>query len=256
LYAAQHTDLSIVFREGAAVASQGKTEAVYRQLRAQIESWELAPGARLSEVALAERLGASRTPVREAIRRLSREGLVRFTPGEVAQVAPISLRGVRALYEFRMILEPAAVRMVTLDGLSSPALLAPFRQIAEELDVVAAELGDRPREELLTPFYELTDRFDQAIIQACHNEPLATTIADRRGQSARLRGIAHTDPRGMERSLEEHRRICRAMVEGDPDAAARELAQHLAETLRSITEGLTRTARDGGLDIEILPPSA
>jgi hypothetical protein len=46
------------------------------------------------------------------------------------------------------------------------------------------------------------------------------------------------------------------MVEGDPDAAARELAQHLAETLRSIAEGLTRTAREGGLDIEILPPSA
>ena len=239
------------------MASQGKTEAVYRALRAQIESWELGPGARLSEVAIAERLGASRTPVREAIRRLSREGLVRFTPGEVAQVAPISLRGVRALFEFRMILEPAAVRMVTMDALSSPVLLAPFRQIAEELDEVAVALDDRPRAELLPRFYELAERFDQAVIAACHNEPLASTIADRRGQSARLRGIAHADPRGMERSLEEHRRICRAMFDGDPDAAARELAHHLVETLRTITDGLTRNAgREGGLDIEILPPSA
>jgi DNA-binding GntR family transcriptional regulator len=242
---------------GSTVASQGKTEAVYRALRTQIESWELGPGARLSEVAIAERLGASRTPVREAIRRLSREGLVRFTPGEVAQVAPISLRGVRALYEFRMILEPAAVRMVTMDALSSPVLLAPFRQIAEELDEVGSDLADRPREELLARFYDLAERFDQAVIAACHNEPLATTIADRRGQSARLRGIAHADPRGMERSLEEHRRICRAVLDGDPDAAARELANHLAETLRTITDGLTRNAgRQGGLDIEILPPSA
>jgi DNA-binding GntR family transcriptional regulator len=239
------------------VAPQGKTEAVYQQLRTQIESWELAPGARLSEVAIAERLGASRTPVREAIRRLSREGLVRFTPGEVAQVAPISLRGVRALFEFRMILEPAAVRMVTLDGLSSPAVLAPIRQIADELEEVAAELGTRPREQSATRFYELAERFDQALIKACHNEPLATTIADRRGQTARLRGIAHADPRGMERSLEEHRRICRAMFDGDPDAAARELSHHLAETLRAITDGLTRDAgRLGGMDIEILPPSA
>ena len=239
------------------MASQGKAEAVYQQLRTQIESWELAPGARLSEVALAERLGASRTPVREAIRRLSREGLVRFTPGEVAQVAPISLRGVRALFEFRMILEPAAVRIVTLDGLSAPALLAPFRQIADEIGEVAVDLGSQPRQQSATRFYELTERFDQAVIKACHNEPLATTIADRRGQSARLRGIAHADPHGMERSLEEHRRICRAMLEGDPDAAARELAHHLAETLRTITEGLTRNAgREGGLDIEILPPSA
>jgi DNA-binding GntR family transcriptional regulator len=243
--------------EGRVVASLGKTEAVYRQLRAQIESWELGPGARLSEVAIAERLGASRTPVREAIRRLSREGLVRFTPGEVAQVAPISLRGVRALFEFRMILEPAAVRMVTLDALSAPILLAPFRQIADELEEVAADLGTAPRDELSPRFYELAERFDQAVIKACHNEPLATTIADRRGQTARLRRIAHVDPRGMERSLDEHRRICRAMLDGDPDGAARESAHHLAETLRSITEGLTRDAgRIGGVDIEILPPSA
>ena len=242
---------------GPTVASQGKTETVYRELRSQIESWDLGPGARLSEVAIAERLGASRTPVREAIRRLSREGLVRFTPGEVAQVAPISLRGVRALFEFRMILEPAAVRMVTLDALSSPVLLAPFRQIADEFDEVAADLGNRPREESATRFYELAERFDQELIKACRNEPLATTIADRRGQTARLRGIAHADPRGMERSLEEHRRVCRAMLDGDPDAAAHELTHHLAETLRTITEGLTRNAgRDGGLDIEILPPTA
>jgi DNA-binding GntR family transcriptional regulator len=177
------------------VASQGKAEAVYRELRAQIESWELGPGARLSEVAIAERLGASRTPVREAIRRLSREGLVRFTPGEVAQVAPISLRGVRALFEFRMVLEPAAVRMVTLDALSSPVLLAPFRQIVDELEEVSSELGNVPREQSMTRFYALAERFDQAVINACHNEPLATTIADRRGQTARLRGIAHADPR-------------------------------------------------------------
>jgi DNA-binding GntR family transcriptional regulator len=239
------------------VASQGKTEAVYRQLRAQIESWELGPGARLSEVVIAERLGASRTPVREAIRRLSREGLVRFTPGEVAQVAPISLRGVRALFEFRMILEPAAVRMVTLDGLSSPALLAPFRQIADELDELAVDLHSHPREELVERFYELAERFDQAVITGCHNEPLATTIADRRGQTARLRFVAHADPRGVERSLEEHRRICRAMLDGDPDAAARELAHHLAEVLLAVVDGLTRDAgRIGGMDIEVLPPSA
>jgi len=129
--------------------------------------------------------------------------------------------------------------------------------IADEFDELAADLGNRPREESATRFYELAERFDQALINACHNEPLATTIADRRGQTARLRGIAHADPRGMERSLEEHRRVCRAMLDGDPGAAAHELTHHLAETLRTITEGLTRNAgREGGLDIEILPPSA
>ena len=217
----------------------------------------LGPGARLSEVAIAERLGASRTPVREAIRRLSREGLVRFTPGEVAQVAPISLRGVRGRCSSSgMILEPAAVRMVTMDALSSPVLLAPFRQIADEFDELAADLGNRPREESVDRFYELAERFDQVLIKACHNEPLATTIADRRGQTARLR-ISPTPIRAGWSGPGGHRRVCRAMLDGDPDAAAHELTHHLAETLRTITEGLTRNAgREGGLDIEILPPSA
>jgi DNA-binding GntR family transcriptional regulator len=161
------------------------------------------------------------------------------------------------LFEFRMILEPAAVRMVTLDALSSPVLLAPFRQLADELEQVAHNLGAHAREESKPQFYELAERFDQAVIKACHNELLATTIADYRGQTLRLRAVAHADPRGMERSLEEHRRILQTMLDGDPDAAARELAHHLAEALRTIIEGLTREAgRAGGIDIGILPPPA
>lgn len=234
--------------------AQGKAEAVYSQLKAEIQSLQLAPGARLSEVLLAERLGASRTPVREAIRRLAREGLVSFTPGEVAQVAPISLRGVRSLFEFRMILEPAAVRMVTVDGLTRADLLGPFREIASELAAVADDFDHVGRDALIARFYELTERFDQAVIAACHNEPLATTIADGRGQTARLRGIAHADPARMERSLAEHQRMCESILAGDPEAAARELSQHLAETQRTIIEGLTSVAgRVDDLDIGILP---
>jgi len=232
----------------------GKTEAIYTQLKGQIETLELAPGERLSEVLVAKRLGASRTPVREAIRRLAREGLVSFIPGEVAEVAPISLRGVRALFEFRMILEPAAVRMVTLDGLTSPELLIPFREIAQQLATVAEDLATVERGELVARFYDLTERFDQAIITTCHNEPLATTIADRRGQTARLRSIAHAEPARMERSLAEHRQMCEAILGGDPESAARELSQHLAATLRTIIESLaSEIGRAGDLDIAILP---
>ena len=232
----------------------GKTEAIYAQLKGEIQALELAPGSRLSEVLVAKRLGASRTPVREAIRRLAREGLVSFIPGEVAEVAPISLRGVRALFEFRMILEPAAIRMVALDGLTRPELLVPFREIAQELATVAEDFAIADREELVARFYDLTERFDRAIIATCHNEPLATTIADRRGQTARLRGIAHADPARMERSLAEHQRMCEAVLGGDPESAARELSQHLAVTLRTIIEGLaSEIGRAGDLDFAILP---
>lgn len=232
----------------------GKSETVYRRLRGEIESMWLAPGARLSEVALAERLQASRTPVREAIRRLAREGLVAFAPGEVAEVAPISLRGVQELFEFRIVLEPAAVRMVALDGLKKPELLTEFREIAGELSELADLLGSTPDDQFGEQFYALTERFDRAIMTSCHNEPLTSTIADRRGQTARLRGIAHGDPQRMAGSLAEHRRMCEAIVGGDPETAARELSQHLAETQRAITDGLT--GRRGGcddLDLHLVP---
>lgn len=234
--------------------TRGKSEGVYQRLRSEIESMALAPGTRLSEVALAERLEASRTPVREAIRRLAREGLVAFTPGEVAEVAPISLRGVQELFEFRIILETAAIRMVTLDGLKKPERQAAFREIDDELAELADLADSTPREQPAEQFYALTERFDQAIIAACHNEPLAGTIADRRGQTARLRGIAHGDPQRLAGSLAEHRRMCAAILGGDPETAARELSQHLAETQRAITDGLTgRRGGFDGLDIRITP---
>lgn len=236
--------------------TKGKTEAVYTQLKEQIQSWELAPGAKLSEVLIAEQVGASRTPVREAIRRLAREGLVNFTPGEVAQVAPISLRGVRALFEFRMILEPAAIRMVTLDGLARPETLSPFRALDREFTTIKEDFSatESDLDPVAERFYNLAERFDQAVITACHNEPLATTISDRRGQTARLRGIAHSDRDRMHQSVSEHRRMCEAILAGDPDAAARELSHHLSETLRTIIDGLTSSLNGTtGVDIEILP---
>lgn len=234
--------------------SRGKSEAVYDQLKAQIQSLRLPPGAKLSEVLIGEQVGASRTPVREAIRRLAREGLVDFRPGEIAQVASISLSRVRALFEFRMILEPAAARMVTLDGIARPELLEPFRRIVVELGEIAAILDTASREELVARFYDLTERFDQSVIAACHNEPLVATIADQRGQTARLRGISHADPARLRRSLEEHQRMCEAILSGDPEAAARELSYHLTESLRTIINGLTSSiAGTGSLEIDIRP---
>jgi DNA-binding GntR family transcriptional regulator len=161
---------------------------------------------------------------------------------------------VRALFEFRAILEPAAIRMVTIDGAANPKLLVPFEAVDKNLEAVADEFGSADRGVLAPRFYDIAEQFDQAIIDSCHNPMLASTIADRRGQTARLRGIAHGDPNRMERSLEEHQRMCKAILRGDADTAARELADHLAQTLNTILENLTRgVGQPGGLDIEILP---
>ncbi|NJQ14973.1 GntR family transcriptional regulator [Streptomyces bohaiensis] len=243
-----------------------KTEAAYRLLKSQIEDLTLPPGAKLGEVPLAERLGASRTPVREAIRRLAREGLVRFAPGEVAEVAPVSLAGVRALFEFRQILEPAAARLVTRDGRTDPERIAAFHSLLPDLRAVRAGIdeagpagtdgpadgpADDRRAAAVRTFHALTERFDQALIAAVRNPPLAKTIADTRGQTARLRAIAHAAPGRPALSLGEHLAMTEAVVAGDPDRAAGEVARHLTATLDTVMTALTRGDLPASVDVRM-----
>src|SRR4051795_13334916 len=95
-------------------------DLVHLQLRAEIELGELAPGTPLSELSLVARTGASRTPVREALRRLAAEGLGDLVPRQGARVSRVSARSVRDLFEFRALLEPSAVRQATEAAAADP----------------------------------------------------------------------------------------------------------------------------------------
>ena len=78
-----------------------QSQRAYEQLRDEIVRWELQPGADLNEVRLAERLSVSRTPLREAVQRLARDGLVTITPGRGALVAQLALQDVVHLFQMR-----------------------------------------------------------------------------------------------------------------------------------------------------------
>lgn len=222
--------------------ASGKSEAVYERLKGDIESLRLRPGAKLGEVQLGEELGASRTPVREAIRRLARDGLVDFVPGEVARVAAISLGGVRALFEFRMLLEPRAAASVAAVGATHEPVLVPFRELLDRLDEFDASfraLDTSAQAASYQRFYDLSEAFDQAVIAACRNPYLARTIRDLRSQTVRLRHLSHSGPRRMLTSLEEHRAMLKAIVQGDAQAAEAACRHHLAQTLQALIESLT-----------------
>lgn len=232
----------------------GKGEAVYERLKGDIESLRLRPGAKLSEIQLGEELGASRTPVREAIRRLAQEGLVDFVPGEVARVAAISLGGVRALFEFRMLLEPRAVTAVATAGASDERVLGPFRDLLERLEEFDASfraLDTAAQTRSYQEFYDLTEGFDQAVIAACRNPYLARTIRDLRSQTVRLRNISHSGPRRMLTSLEEHRAMLKAITQGDARAAKAACRHHLAQTLQALIDGLTSEDLAFGSDVQV-----
>ena len=88
-----------------------------------------------------------------------------------------------------------------------------------------------------TAFYALADRFDWAVVGATGNEHLRRVLADLRPHTARLRNLSHAEGR-VEASLGEHRRMCDALLAGDPDDAAAACADHLAQGLRTIVARL------------------
>jgi DNA-binding GntR family transcriptional regulator len=212
-------------------APPSKADLVHAQLKADIEAGILTPGTPLGEQALVERTGASRTPVREALRRLAAEGLVDILPHQGARVSRVSPQSVRDLFAFRAMLEPEAMRQAAeaVDG--DAALRRELTRLRGEF----AKIRERsPSTARSMRFYELADRFDWTVIEATGNEHLRRTIAELRPHTARLRNLSHADPQRVEVSVEEHLRMCDALLAGDGDQAADACREHLAESVRMI----------------------
>ena len=218
-----------------------KADLVHRQLRTEIELGELAPGTPLSELRLVERTGASRTPVREALRRLAAEGLVDLVPRQGARVSRVSLQSVRDLFDFRGLLEPAAIRQATGAVAADPALRRTFLAMRGEFVRIQ---GRAPSQARSRAFYELANRFDWAVIGATRNEHLRRTIAELRPHTARLRNLSHVDPARVDVSVAEHLAICDALLSGDGDAAASLTAEHLAGSVATIFRNLAAAPGD------------
>lgn len=219
----------------------GKTEAVYAKLKAEIEEGFFEPGQALTEVMLVAHTGASRTPVREALRRLAAEGLVNIAPRVGATVARISLRSVRELFDYRRILEPAAIRMVVEEASVTPEITAKFQSIADRFAVLD---GQAYSQEFAAAYRSLADEFDMTLIDCTPNYHLARSIRELRPHSARLRRIAHTDRERLGFAVKEHLTMCHAVVAGEADGAAEALRLHLIHVDEAIFKTLMSSGRE------------
>lgn len=219
----------------------GKTEAVYARLKAEIEQGFFEPGQALTEIALVAHTGASRTPVREALRRLAADGLVNITPRVGATVARISLRSVSELFDYRRILEPAAIRMVVEEARVNPEITAKFQSIAERFTALD---GQPYSEEFAASYRALADEFDMTLIDCTPNHHLSRSIRELRPHSARLRRIAHTDRDRLGYAVKEHLTMCHAVVAGEADSAAEALRLHLVHVDEAIFKTLMSSARE------------
>jgi DNA-binding GntR family transcriptional regulator len=201
------------------------SERAYETLREDILQWRLEPGTVLGEVEQSERLGVSRTPVREALARLNADGLVAAQGGRGLVVTTVSDAGVAQLFDLRQALEQALARAAA--ALRDPTV---FEALAEEFRDVTIVLASTDRAQ----YYELVARFDSAMDAAADNAYLVGALRTLRPHLVRLRRISADNLERLEASAREHLLIVEAVAAGDADLAASATHVHLHQSLTSI----------------------
>jgi len=203
------------------------SDRAYATLRTEILEWQLAPGTVLAEVEQAARLGVSRTPLREALARLSADGLVESLPGRGVVVAEASADSAAELFEVRIALETQAAALAAQRR--DPAVFERLRgEFAGAAELIAR--ADR------TAYYDLVARFDRAMDDAVGNTYLVSALAGLRTHLARLRRVARDNPQRLAAAAREHLLIVEAILAGDVDLARSATAVHLHNSLATIID--------------------
>lgn len=219
-------------------------DRAYVALLDGIQSGALAAGSVLGEVEQAARLGVSRTPLREALRRLAADGLVVQQSPRVTVVADLDADDIRALFEIRRALEETSARLAAARG--DAAL---FAALAEEFGRV--DLTDPAGRDA---YYALIARFDAALDAAVANDYIAAALRTVRTHLVRVRRMARDKPARLAASIAEHRTIAQALAARDGDLAAHATHVHLHNALTGILDSLdSLDSLDDGTDLVELP---
>ena len=194
-------------------------------MKAKILSGEFPPGAQYFEQELADRLGFSRTPVREAMVRLADDGLVEVQPRRGMRVLPISVEAMREIYELLACLEAMAASLLAARRL--PQNAAAFRALeTAQIDMESGLARDD-----IEAWADADARFHRALLEHCGNERLARMAFTVWDQSHRARMISlQLRPKPVQ-STNEHRELVEAIRRHDPEAAH---AIHRAHRLRGM----------------------
>ncbi len=194
------------------------SQQAYQRLRDKIITLQLPPGAPIPEAALMDELQLGRTPIREALQRLSCEGLVVLRPRRGAFVAGLSILDLQQLFELRRVLEGqaaalAAERATDLDLNALEAALARLDQ---------AEAGGDPQAHI-----EIDRAFHQALARAARNRFLQSTLGRLYNLNLRLWYLALDKIGPMQSAIEQHRRILDAVRRRDPQQAEALMQAHI-----------------------------
>ena len=208
------------------------TDKAYRQLEERIVTLRLQPGQVLSETALSEQLKIGRTPIREALQRLAREGLVVILPRKGILVSEINSGKQLLVLEVRRELERLMVRAGAVRR--TEAERDAFLEIADGMERAARDNDD-------IEFMRYDNAFNDLIATAAHNEYANRAIGLMTGLSRRFWYVHYKETADMPHCARLHAALARALAEGDPDRAA-----EASDNLISYVETFTRSTVGAG----------
>ena len=220
-------------KRGMALKPESLTDQAYDRLEELIVTLQLAPGAVLSESALATELGFGRTPIREALQRLAREGLVVILPRKGILVSEINPRNQLLVLEVRRELERLIARSGALRRTEEERLQ--FLAIADNMEKASRENDG-------IAFMRYDQELNLLEVQAAHNEYARRAMAQTHGLSRRFWYMHYKEAADLPLCAKLHAELARRIAEGDPEAAA-----EATDRLIDYVETFTRATLDSSL---------
>lgn len=202
------------------------SDHAYRLIRAQILSGERAGGDWLREGDLADSIGVSRTPVREALRRLTAEGLVRYARNRGVQVAAWTAEDLDEIFSLRSVLEPWACRLAAASASVDVEELA---RLAHDMDSAAGDSGAD-----VDQITELNNRFHRLILEGSKNRRLGSVVSSVVQVPLVWQTFSHYSDGDLRRSLAHHHELVAALAAGDPDWAESVMRSHVRAAWNSV----------------------
>ncbi len=204
-------------------------EVVSEALREAITTGILKPGERLMEIQMAEELGVSRTPVREAIRRLELEGFLVMVPRRGTYVSDLSIKDINEVFEIRTALDVLAA------GLAAERITEEELEQMERLLVTIGEYIDNGQADKIV---DADTEFHDVLYRASRNDRLVGIISNLREQITRFRSISMAYPGRLINTLGEHRRLVEAIAQRDPELAQQYAREHMENAEQTLLNDL------------------
>lgn len=213
------------------------SQQAYEQIKQKIVSLELPPGSVIDEAALREELGLGRTPIREALQRLSLEKLVEIVPRRGTFVSDLGIMDLQRLFELRIVLEAQAARLAAQRGRRSH-----WDRMHRALSQLPDDSESFDNEELI----RIDKLCHEIMYEATDNEFLHDTLVTLYALSLRLWYFSLSEIGDMREAIVEHRHILDALEAGDRERAEKLIVRHIKtfqEEIQAVMLGIPASSK-------------